>query len=250
MPSLFERPNRQITQTLGTSRAREEVRTVTQLRNAIGRVVAEMKTASSSMRTGAELVLTAPITLDAPIILPPEVRGLTISGRAPLLAASASLACAFDVRAREVTLRGLHAIGTSSAFFVAFVRVTTSAGIGTRVRDCTVDADRLFVITSDAGNSVTDSIIEGNVCRKISLTADPAVELRGLLHQVRGNVLPDGGGDSIVLRAFGGACVIGGNIILGGDITTSASLGANTIFGNTGANTITGAGSDQIGLNA
>lgn len=202
---------------------------------------------------GGRIVLTRQIVFSRPVII--TAPQITIVQAAPFpLSATTLLDCLFDVRAYNVTLEGIYFYApTAARLCTALVRATYD-GIDfltpaqfTMTR-CSAYCDQLFVDDS-AGAAPYARVLD---CHQVELNATHAapIYLDSYGARARGNSLVDGGGDSITVGANGEACEIAGNDCGGGDITTSASLGFNTIVGNIKTGAIAVAAGDAAGLNS
>lgn len=252
--SLFggRRPLRPILGTQATSQVAREVRTEDELRQALQPL--DVLTSSTVVaQTGRRIVITAPITLKAPVIIDASLPGTIIeaNGYLPITCGVDGID-AFEVRASICTIRGL--LFTSAVLggvatlgqFATCVRVKANIGF-CRILDCHVlDCESLAVVEGLAG----DGIIRG--CRVGSPTASgiDCVAIDGDGWRVEGNWLNVNGiGVAVRVTANGEKTTITGNNCANCGVTTSASMGFNTIYGNTSAGTITNHATDAVGLN-
>jgi hypothetical protein len=254
-PTVFTRPKRQILSTTGTARLTREVRCESQLLVAIAELSAPRAGFADldidETPTGGEIVIAAPFTIGATIVVPPE--GMCITFRSAGYAAitpRVAISSMFLVEAAAVSFIALFcsAAGLSSCAetFVRIGSVGGTAGKDITVERCIVIADRVFVDEHGA----TNAIISRNRQTELSATHAAAIVcLNPCL--IEGNTLADGGGDSITLGAFAQGSRIIGNHTGGGDITTTAATDGSTIVGNVmGGGAITANAGDAVGLNA
>lgn len=186
---------------------------------------------------GGSICFVAPVRPSKTWIIPEGCPGLTIRAisRFPIQPLDAALAAVFDVRAEFVTIRDLFIYGDSTGYATRFVQTGATFSSGRtannlRVISNDVFCDQVFVDLS-AGNC-DDATIEGNWQSEANASHSAAVIVDSPGARVGGNVLEDGGGDSITVSANGDHCRIVDNDTGGGDITTSASGGANAISDN------------------
>jgi hypothetical protein len=242
------RPLRAILPATSTQQVAKEVRTEDELRQAL-QPLDTSATASLVGNTGRRIIITAPITLKAPITIDVSLPGTVIesNGYLPIICGTDGID-AFVVQAVRCTLSGLFFMSATAGGaatvgeFLTCVRVETT-GDFCRILDChTFDCDSFAVVETGAN----DGIIRGCIVGKTVATAD-CVTIDGARWRVMGNILDagTGGGLAVVVTANGGRCAIVGNDCGSDGITTSASLGNNTISANTRAGAVTAHASDD-----
>ena len=250
--SLFggRRPLRPILGTQATSQVAREVRTEDELRQAL-QPLDTSSTASLVGNTGRRIIITAPITIKAPVIIDASLPGTIIeaNGYLPIICGADGID-AFVVKAVRCTLSGLFFTSATAGGaatigeFLTCVRVETT-GDFCRILDCeTFDCDSFAVV--DVG--ALQGIIRGCIIGKTVATAD-CITIDAARWRVECNHLDAASGVSVVVTANGTGTAIVGNDMGNNGITTSASAGLNTIFGNTRAGTITNHATDAVGLN-
>lgn len=185
---------------------------------------------------GATVVLAKPFVVSAPLVIPVECIGVTVTASAKFpIVASGVVPALFDVRAALVTIRGVLAYAKTSAdMFSTFVRVPSGAVDVNYLRVLDNDAfcDRLFVDV--AGEASAPSIV-GNTHRGMSATFAAPIAVLTNDALIEGNTLADGGGDAITIGSgstYGRARIVG-NDCSGADITTSGGAGSNILAANT-----------------
>lgn len=253
MTSPFSsRVRRPILPPIGLQSVFREVRTEDELRQALTPVDAGT-TAALVANTGRRIVIAAPITLKAPIVIAATLPGTTIEahGHIPIYCGVDGID-AFDVRAALVTLRGLLITGTSLTGttslgeFATCVRVRANADF-CRVLDChTFDCDALLVVEDTAG----EGMLRGCAVGVTSSANADCVTIDAAGWRIEHNILDGAGtGLAVEVTANGGRCSIVGNDCGTAGITTSASAGLNTISANTRAGAVTNHATDAVGLN-
>lgn len=235
---------------VGQAQVFREVRTEDELRQALTPVDVTT-TAALLANTGRRIVIAAPITLTAPVEIPPEMPGTVIEahGHIPIYPGVDSID-AFIVRAPLVTIRGLLLYADVDRnrrwnTIVAFKTGTSVAGSSVdptncRVLDCFAFGCNGLVYDHTAG-SADDCYIERNAMQRF---ADD-VNVDGIFCDSPGwriafnHVTGQGTGVAINVDGNGGHCAIVGNDCSDDGITTNGSSGYNTISANTRAGTIT-----------
>jgi hypothetical protein len=247
------RPLRSILPATSTFQVAKEVRTEDELRQAL-QPLDTLTNSTVVANTGRRIVITAPITLHSPIIIDESLPGTIIeaNGYLPIICGVDGID-AFEVRAFLCTISGLLFTSTvlsgaaTLGQFATCVRVKANNGF-CRILDCHVlDCESLAVIEVFAG----DGVIRG--CRVGSPTntsnAD-CVTMDGDGWRIEGNWLAAAGiGVAVRITANGEYTAIVGNNLANDGAVSSASLGNNTIFGNTRAGVITNHATDAVGLN-
>lgn len=252
--SLFggRRPLRPILGTQALAQVMIEVRSEDELRRALT-PKDTTTTAALVANTGRRIVIAAPITLKASVVIAATLPGTTIEahGHIPIYCGVDGID-AFDVQAALVTLRGLLLTSTtltgaaSLGEFATCVRVRANADF-CRVLDChTYDCDSLLVAEDTAG----EGMIRGCAVGVTSSATANCVTIDALGWRIEHNIL-DGSGVALAVEVTvnGGRCAIVGNDCATDGITTSASSGSNTISANTRAGTIANHATDAVGLN-
>jgi hypothetical protein len=242
------RPLRSILPATSTFQVAKEVRTEDELRQAL-QPLDGTSTAALVANTGRRIIITAPITLKSKIVIDASLPGTVIeaNGYLPIICGNDQID-AFVVRAPLCTLSGL--LFTSATLsgaatlgeFLTCVRVEGTAS-SCRVLDChTYDCDSMLVVESGA----SEGMLRGCAVGAGSASAADCVTIDASGWRVMGNVLDSGGGGLAVrVTANGGRCAIVGNDCSSDGITTSASLGNNTISANTRAGAVTAHASDD-----
>lgn len=239
-----------ITQAQASQQAERPVASEAELRRAIGELAARFNI-NQTAGFGGGILLTGPFTIRSTIIIPERCPGLTIraAGRFPIRAGSTALAAMFDVRAEMVTIRDLLVYGDTAGYFTTFVTIGSTFSAGRSANNCRLLHNDLFVdrIFVDSGGEADESLIEGN--RQVEANASHSATISTTSPRVRivnNPLLSDGGGDTVTLGALAANCVVAGNDLNGGDVTSSASDGGNRIYGNTNPGTITPHATDGV----
>lgn len=214
---------------------------------------ASYNTTSGNRLSGSgRIILTRPMTFTRPVIVKSPQVTIVQAAQFPLTATTL-LDCLFDVRAYNVTLDGIYFYAASAATLcTALVRATydgTDFLTPTQLTmtRCSAYCDQIFV--DDSGGNASYARILDCHQAELNATHGAPIYLNSYGQRARGNSIIDGGGDSITVGATGEACEVAFNDCGGGDITTSASLGFNTIVGNTKTGARTIAGTDQQAAN-
>ena len=196
--------------------------------------------------TGFRIVIANHIALKRGIIIPSYCPGLHITGIAfsPFLP-EANISTLFTNYAPIVISNLFVADSANGVFVDTFYKPASTNANYSKIVGNDVQCDKLYVHNSITTNHV---VIDNNRVYEVSGTHDAPIQLRGSHCKVIHNYLEDGGGDGITLPV-GQDNVISGNHLGGADITTSASSGRNTIYGNTQVGTITKHATDASGLN-
>ena len=231
---------------LGLQAVFREVRTEDELRQAltpldVGTIAALLA------NTGRRIVITAPITLKAPIIIDASLPGTVIEshGKLPVFCGVDGID-AFDVRAILCTIRGLLITSpnvTGNTSTLTFGAAVLANADGLRVQDVdTFGCDSLVVGETD----VDDVHVTGCKVLVTSGNNAPAVYVDGERWRIIGNSL-DGSGTGVAVLAGAASqyAAIVGNDCSGDGITTSAGLGSNTISANTNAGAVTAHATDD-----
>lgn len=241
------RPLRSILPSTSTQQVAKEVRTEDELRQAL-QPLDTSATASLVGNTGRRIVITAPITLKAPITIDVSLPGTVIesNGYLPIICGTDGID-AFVVQAVRCTLSGLFFTSATAGGaatigeFLTCVRVKTT-GDFCRILDChTFDCDSFVV----ADNGALEGIIRGCIVGKTVATAD-CITIDGARWRVEHNILDAATGVAIRVTANASNTAIVGNDCGNNGITTSASGGLNFIVGNTRAGTLTTHGTDIV----
>lgn len=237
---------------MATGQVFREVRTEDELRTAltptnltdVGAQVANI---------GRRIVIAAPITITSPIVIPPEMAGVTIESHGHIvITCGAGNIDAFDVRASLTTIRGL--LFTSLAFagkeslgiFNRCVIVGSNAAF-VRVLDCHIfDCGGILYVA----DGCPEGILRGCQVGTTAATTRDCVSIDAVGWRVEGNILEGAGtGLAVLTSSTSSRCAIIGNDCATDGIDTSASSGLNVISSNTRAGTIANAASDAVGLN-
>ena len=211
---------------------------------------------------GGSIVIAAPFTVKATVVIPPRCTGLTIRGLpgATLLPNAADQGVLFNLQAQLVTIRDLFAFykaegGTPTAWFNVFVEASLGAPVDgviigpsmCRIRDCVVLADKLYVDTTT--DDAAETIVADNWCNEANATHEAAIHFNSGRMIARGNVVQDGGSNSVTVGSDGESCKIVENELGYGGVDTASSLGSNVVWGNTRTGALTLHGTDASGGN-
>lgn len=243
------RPLRSILPSTSTQQVAKEVRTENELRQAL-QPLDTSSLASLVANTGRRIIITAPITLKAPIIIEASLPGTVIesNGYLPITCGTDGID-AFEVRAPLCTLSGLlfyHDTTTSPNRFRYAISVGSSGANGVRITDCHCMGAQTFISNRLVG-SPSDWRVSGCVIATTGVVAGPGIDTGGINWSIESCSLQGSAGDVAVLIAGGGgACAIVGNDMANDGITTSASGGLNFIVGNTRAGALTTHGTDIV----
>ncbi len=202
--------------------------------------------AGTALSLGGSIVVAAPFTVKATVVIPPRCAGLTIRGLpgAALLPDAADQGVLFSLQAQLVTIRDLFAFykaegGVPTAWFNVFVEASLGAPVGgvtmspsvCRVRDCVAYADKLYVDTTTG--DAAETIVADNWCNEANGTHEAAIHLNSRSMIARGNVVQDGGSNSVTVGSDGEFCKIVENELGYGGVDTASSLGSNVVWSNT-----------------
>jgi len=263
--SLFANRNtlRQILPTQATAQVFREVRTEDELRVALQPVdVTTLDALFAS--TGRRIVITAPITLHSPIIIPETMPGTIIESHGFIpLSAGVDGIDAFVIRAPLVIIRDvlLYADLTNNRRFNrAFVMVDngfTIAGVsvspsGARIINVEAFGVNQFLVDETASDADDGYIDRCSMQRFANDVNTDGVSLNSPDWRVTNSKM-QGVGTGIALRvgASGSRTLIMGNYFGGDGVDTSASVGgANVISSNVEAGTIVNTATDRVGLNS
>lgn len=249
-PTIFTRPRRQIAQTQSAAFDEIRVPSYAELLNAITNI-ASRGAGNALAALGGSICIIAPFNdWAAPVIIPEECPGLTIRAISlfPLRAATAAVSSMFDVRAEFVTIKDIFSYGDADGYFTTFATTGSSFTSGRsannlRLFNNVCFADRVFVDASSG--KCDDAQIVGNWQNEANASHSAAIVVDSPGALVSGNSLEDGGGDSITVGANASRCAVVGNDCGGGDITSNASGGFNTISANRGVGAVVAAGTDD-----
>lgn len=249
-----------VRRTVSTASLIREVRSEDEFRAAIASLAASnpvgtLGDVGQFFPRGGEIVISTPISLTAPIEIPPRCLCLTIRsyGYIPITPLSV-IAQMFLIRAPLVTIDGLFASAVSdgSGYATTFIEIADDAGAGDF---CTIRNNyaicKSLVVDNSSGSTGAEVLrVERNVHDRISGT-QAAITIRSEGAVVEKNRLNhSGAGDAITVTGIG-YCAIEGNYCEGGAITTSAcTTGQNVIDGNRRVGTITQHVTDRVGLNS
>lgn len=265
MNSLFGARNqlRQILPTQATAQVFREVRTEDELRVALQ--PGDVTTIAALLaNTGRRIVITAPITLKAPIVIPESMPGTIIEshGFIPLTPGVDGID-AFEIRAPLVIIRDvlLYAdLINSRRFNRAFVMVDSGVTIaGSSVSPTSariVNVEALGVnqfLVDETTNDASDGWIDRCSMQRFAndVNAD-GVSLNSSDWRITNSKM-QGVGTGIAVRVGtnGSRTLIMGNYFGGDGVDTSASAGGeNVISSNVNAGTIVNTGTDRVGLNS
>jgi len=248
MTSAFPRRTRQIMSAVGQAQRFIEVATEDELRVAL--TPRDTTTIAALVaQTGRRIVIVAPITLKAPIIIDASLPGTVIEshGKLPVFCGVDGID-AFVVRAGLCTIRDLLITSpdvTGNAGTIHFRNAVTVEESADNLRLTNVDT---FGCTSLVVGAVgcRDGTVSG--CNVLVTSGDngPAIQVDGTGWRITGNLLDgSGAGLAVEVTANGGRCAIVGNDCNGDGITTSAGVGSNTISANTNAGVVTAHGTDN-----
>jgi hypothetical protein len=198
---------------------------------------------------GRRIVITAPITLKAPIIIDASLAGTTIEshGKLPIFCGVDGID-AFDVRAPLVTIRDLlitspDVTGTTGGPGFARAVVFKAGANNGRLLDVDVYGCDSLVVGEDGADSCH---VRGCEVLVTSSANANAVTVDGTDWRITANTLDGAGtGLAVEVTANGGRCAIVGNDCGTSGITTSASAGSNTISANTRAGVVTAHATDD-----
>lgn len=245
-PSRVRRP---FMPPIGLQAVFREVRTEDELRQALTPTSVAPITQTLA-NVGRRIVIAAPITLKAPIVIAPQMAGTVIEshGYLPITCAVDGID-AFDVRAPLVTLRGL--LITSPAIDgvsggLAFDRAVRISTGGSECRVIDVHGFGVDCLVEGAagvdGCQVRHSTIGagGNGTDRFGVIFD------GTGWRIHGNSLQGAGtGVAVYGGTSSGSSSIVGNDCSGAGIATSAGAGSNTISANTNAGAVTAHATDD-----
>lgn len=263
--SAFPRPQLAPPSQLATPHAQREryVTSEDELISAIGEVAHRSSIAASgqTIAFGGEIVIASSMVMrKTPILIPYQCAGLTIRALAGmgLIPFEGDQGVIFRAEAALLTLRDLFVafggtLETPTAWFNTLVEAydPSTAGYdaeGLTIERCRLYVDRIFVDESE-GNCDNASIAFNHIISAPNGTHAASIVLDSRGQVACYNVLDDGGGDSITVENDGESCRLIGNDLGGGDITSSASGGLNSIWSNVRSGTITAAGTDSQGGN-
>lgn len=264
MRSLFGARNalRQILPTQATAQVFREVRTEDELRVALQ--PGDVTTLDALLaNTGRRIVITAPITLHSPIIIPETMPGTIIESHGFIpLSAGVDGIDAFVIRAPLVIIRDvlLYADLTNNRRYNrAFVMNGGAVVAGTSVDPTSariINVEALGVnqflvdeTTNDAGDGWIDRCSMQRFANDVN--AD-GISLNSADWRITNSKMR-GVGTGIALRvgSSGSRTLIMGNYFGGDGVDTSASIGgANVISSNVDAGTIVNTATDRVGLNS
>jgi hypothetical protein len=242
------RPLRSILPSTSTQQVAKEVRTEDELRQALQPLDVSASGALAA-NTGRRIIITAPITLKSKVVIDASLPGTIIqsNGYLPITCGTDGID-AFEVQAALCTISGLFLTsaafggGTSAGEFATCVRVKANAAF-CRVLDCHIlDCDSVLVVEDTA----SEGILRGCEVGATSTANADCVIIDANGWRVQGNIL-DGAGTGVAIRvtANGSRTAIVGNDMATDGITTSASLGLNTISANTRAGVVTAHATDD-----
>lgn len=269
---MFTRFGRGILTPIGLANNTVEVSTVDKLKAAIGLAVSRNTNATGNAAAGLDILITQPLQLRAPIIIPKQAAGLTVraTGVVPI-SAKGEISSVFVVNAADVRLFGLSVIGSTGNGFAGFVSVdlTGLGGLGGRFTAEGNDFSGSLSVAGSFIGCVDDTVsgvrISGN--RAVAMVpGGKFVQLAGTQWCVVNNLNVFGAIEDSTAAA--GLNVISGNSMNGNDITitgiggnaitsnaqpgtidTSTSTGGNTISANTLVGAIVAGGSDKTNGN-
>lgn len=227
-----------------------------EMRSAIGEVVARFSSSAGkySMPPGGDIVVAGTFTVKSTIVIPqlaPRIRIRSIGG-AVILPDTPDQGTLFQVQSIFARISDLFVFyktdddGNPTAWFNTFVEMVDGGPVGdynVNPFGCHVVrnvfyGDRLYV---DSSLGVADNAIiaENFAGEEASGTHAACVVIDSQRVVCAGNSLSDGGGDAITLSSNAEYCSVIGNDCRLGDITSSASVGSNSITGNMRTGTIT-----------
>lgn len=264
MKSLFGARNalRQILPTQATAQVFREVRTEDELRVALQ--PGDVTTLDALFaNTGRRIVITAPITLHSPIIIPETMPGTIIESHGFIpLSAGVDGIDAFVIRAPLVIIRDvlLYADLTNNrrynrAFVMnggAVVAGTSVSPSGARIINVEAFGVNQFLVdetTSDADDGYIDRCSMERFANDVNVDG---VSLNSPDWRITNSKM-QGVGTGIAVRvgSSGSRTLIMGNYFGGDGVDTSASAGgANVISSNVDAGTIVNTATDRVGLNS
>lgn len=265
MNSLFGARNqlRQILPTQATAQVFREVRTEDELRVALqpGDVTTS---AALVANTGRRIVITSPITLKAPIVIPESMPGTIIEshGFIPLTPGVDGID-AFEIRAPLVIIRDvmLYAdLKNNRRFNRAFVMREGTVLVDGFTVDPTsariINVEALGVnqfLVDETTSGADDGWIDRCSMQRFANDVNvDGVSLNSPDWRITNSKM-QGVGTGIAVRVGtnGSRTLIMGNFFGGDGVDTSASAGgANVISSNVNAGTIANTGTDRVGLNS
>jgi hypothetical protein len=226
-----------------------------ELRAAIRSLASPNTSGTARLSGGGRIVICAPFSVSAPIVIPFQAPAITICSAAPVPIRSVGvLATLFDVRAFLFTVEDLLVLADSAGNgFTAFVTLSGDSTAGASSAGCVirgnkVQVDRILVDAS-TGDSDDGQLLDNWQLDELNGAHAASVYIDSNRWLVRGNTIKDGGGDSITVDVNGAACRLLGNDLGFGDITTTLSGGGGIIDGNCRKGVITAPG-DTIGDNS
>ena len=243
MTSPFSsRVRRPILPPIGLQSVFREVRTEDELRQAL--TPTSTTTVAALANSGRRIVIAGPITLKSPIVIPPELIGVTIEGHGSMpLHCGVNGIDAFDIRASLVTIRGLVLYGTPTKRWARAFVLDSESDLCRIFDNHVTQAIQLVV---DEGVGLADYVWIGNNSVVSPGSGGDIISVDSFGWRVTGNILILGGTPVAVgVGANGGRCAITGNDCGAGDITTSASTGSNTISANTNVGAVTAHATDD-----
>lgn len=242
-----------------TQQVFREVRTEDELRAAL-QPLAVTTAAALLASTGRRIVITAPITLRAPIVIPETLPGTIIESHGFLpLSPGVDGIDAFVIRTALVVIRDilLYADVTNNRRFNrAFVMVDTGAvaGVGpTGARITNIEALGINQFLADETTSgADDGWIDRCSMQRFSndVNADGIVLNSPDWRVTNSKMNGVGTGIGMRVNASGSRIVITGNDFSGDGVNTAASVvGGNIISSNTLCGAVVVGGTDVVGLN-
>lgn len=237
--TIFQRAKRQVQQTQATGIHMQEVSTENELLSAVSAI--------ASSGVPGTIVIVAPFTISAPVVIPSACAGLTIKAAGKFdIGASGAVSSMFDVRAEQVTIRDIYSFNTAALInstgnkFRTFVTSTlgqsgTSNSVRPALLNNIVFTARFYVEANTIG--VADygapSLID-NVCRSPDSESEAMVEIQTSGARLIGNrFVPDSIAfvfdDSLGSGVLGGNAMFVGNSWGGGSVDTSDAA-AGSIF--------------------
>jgi len=259
--SLFANRNalRPILPTQATAQVFREVRTEDELRVALQ--PPDVTTVAALLASsGRRIVITAPITLKAPIIIPETMPGTIIEshGFIPLTPGVDGID-AFEIRAPFVIIRDVLLVGSEKRFNRAFVMNGGTTVAGTIVNPTSariVNVEALGVnqfLVDETTNDASDGWIDRCSMQRFANDVNvDGVSLNSSDWRITNSKM-QGVGTGIAVRVGtnGSRALIMGNYFGGDGVDTSASAGGeNVISSNVNAGTIVNTGTDRVGLNS
>lgn len=238
IPTVFTRPKRQIQGTLAQSYGETPVTSEQELLNAITACATRGATATLAS-FGSSILIAAPITVSARIVIPPECAGLTIraNSRFPISAATPAINGLFEVAAEYVTIRDLFVFGDADGYFTTFVRTPSSFEPGRSSKGLSVIHNLVMtdVLYSDGSvGNAQEALVADNEQPSVpnAILAGRRLSFNSIRCRAHHNVLRDNGGTVIATSSQASDCVFMGNHTGGGDIDVTVGAGGNTVIGN------------------